>query len=275
MTIAIRFRDVIGRLLPKWLSDRVKANVGFRYVWSMIAPLDSGSDVLMEGMQAAWPGGNESALPYIGRSRGILRGQDETAEAYALRLRKWLATWRGDLPDGGGAGSQLATAMALHAYLAGNPRVRVVNRHGHWKTIEADGSLVEHDVAFDWDSVTNPDHATHWWDEWIIIYDPPWPRVEDPLDTGSAATFDGDSLGLGHDVTQTERDEIVGQIHQWKGGHTFIRAVIWSYDAALFDPDVPASLPDGTWGTWGMESGGVYGPSGRNVVDCRYWEPRP
>ncbi len=267
MGVILRWRDVIRSYLPPWLADRPGKNAGFRFVWGMIAPLDAASEMLLQGAVAAFPGrGTPTALQQIGRSRALIRGQGDTDDEYAARLRAWLDTW----PK---AGSQERVARALHEYLATRPRVRVVNRHGHWVTVNEDGSVEEHDVPFDWDSVSHPARASHWWDMWIIVYDPPWARVTAPIGT-SGSVLEGRETGIGHYVTQTERDEIVGLVNAFKSDHTFIRAIVWSYDDTLFDPEAPGTLPDGTWGAWGITSGSSYVLGGRNIVDCRFWEPR-
>lgn len=275
MTAQVRFRDAIRSMVPEWLSDRDQGTgnglfKAFGVLFTLAAAADNGIDTMIQGIRAAWPGnGTPTALPYIGRNRGIIRGEADTDEDYAARLIPWLSTRRGDLPDGGGDGSQLAVAKAFHEYLGNHPRVRVVNRHGYWTTVNADGSIDRvNGVPFDWDSVTNPENATHWRDQWVIVYTPEWAR-----DTAWGTDEDwGGPLGFGMAVDRQAVDALVGQLRQLKRASTYIRAVIWSYDPTLFDPAVPASLPDGTWGTWHVMSGGVAVPSGRNVVDCRYWE---
>ncbi|MDB4992793.1 MAG: hypothetical protein JWM74_225, partial [Myxococcaceae bacterium] len=267
MTAPRRLRDIVRDVLPVWLRDRPGRTSAFRFIWSMIAPLDAALDVLDQGLHAALPGeGTPTALPLIGRSRGILRGQDETSEAYGVRLRAWLSTWRGDLPDGGGAGSQLAIAMAFHAYLRNHPRVRVVNRAGRWTTVNADGSIVVTDAAWNWDSVSHPERATHWWNQWVIVYPTQWADAGF-LDTPGDVI--GGETGIGHMCTRVEVDALMGQILQWSSAESLVRAVIWTSDPALFDPAVPLSCPDGTWGAWSSRGSGPRVPSGRNTTSCR------
>lgn len=265
MAVEIRFRDAFRRFIPPWLVDRVQAGltVGFRFLWAMIAPLDAALEVIVQGMQAAWPGkGTPTALPLLARSRGILRGQTETEEHYAERLRGWLDTWRN-------AGSAETIARQLHEYLGNNPRVRVVNRAGVWVTVNEDGSVERHTQAWDWDSVSNPERAGFWSEIWIIIYPTQW---ADAPDYGVARNY-GDPSGLGHLCTPQEYDTVHGLISQWKAVHTKVRTVIWTSDTALFDPATPASLPNGTWGTWSTQGSGSRVASGRELVTCRYWEP--
>ncbi len=269
--LIVRFRDAFRKYLPPWLADRpsLGKTVGFRFLWVMIGALDAAAEVLIQGLQAAWPGlGTPTALPLIGRSRSLIRGEAETEEDYTARLRRWLETHQRQ-------GSSEAIATAIHYYLSNRPRVRVVNRYGDWVTCEADGTITTAKQAFDWDSVSHPerhDVDEPWWSEvFIIVYPPPWTNSNGTYGDGEVY---GGSLGLGHANTQVQFEAVKGLIAQWKSAHTNPRCVIWTTDAALFDPADPLTLPDGTWGSWGLPNGnGPRVPSGRNRTTCRYWEP--
>jgi len=270
MSALTRFRDVFRKFIPNWLADRrfapAKRFAGFGFLWSMIAPLDTAMQVILEGVQAAWPGkGTPSALPYIGRSRLLIRGQGESDTDYAAYLRTWLELH----PL---AGSQKGIALVLHNYLGNKPRVRVISRAGHWVTVEEDGTVTEEDATWDWDSVSNPERndvdAPYWSDLFVVIYPTQW----------STRVFISDldwngTGGLGHDVTREEVDAVRGLFAQWKGAHNRIRAVIWTTNGALFDPSDDLTKPDGTWGWWSDRDNTYRQQSGRNRSDCRIWEP--
>jgi hypothetical protein len=254
----LRFRDIFR--VPWWLADRPGRTVGYRVVWTLIAMLDAFADVMLQGLQAAWPGiGTPSALPMIGRSRGIIRGQADTHATYAEKLRRWLDYWRD-------AGTQRAIAVALHEYLGNGPRVRVVNRAGFMTTVDTDGTITTTTCAWDWDSSSNPERSGYWWDQWIIVYPTQW-AVRGEF--GGGDTVGGDALGLGHDVTRVEFDAVKGLLEQWKSAHSIVRAVIWTSDASRFDPATPASLPNGNWGQWHSGTG----VSDRDTSTSRYWHP--
>jgi hypothetical protein len=267
---SLRVRDLLARVLPPWLAERVqqKKTVGYRYLWGLIAPLDALLDMLNQGIASWFPGiGTPTSLPYIGRSRGLLRGQAETPTEYGARLSRWLEIW----PD---AGASELIAVSIHEFLASHPRVRIVNRSGFWLTVEEDGTIVRQEAAWDWDSVSHPernDPDAPWWsDEWLIVQLSPWDIRPDTL--GDLTGDDG--FALGHLATHQEVDAVKGLFDQWKGAHSRFRAVIWTTDPDRFDPDEPSSCPDGTWGAWGMYDGGSYVASGRDLTSCRYWEPR-
>lgn len=277
MSARRRLRDILGTILPKWMQDRDRGTgTGLYKAWAVAYMLagygDELVDRVIQGIVAGRPGvGTSTAIPYLDRNRGVLRGEIETNEEHAQRLIDWLSTARGDLPDGGGMGSQLGLAREIRGYLGNAPMVRVVNRHGFWTTIKADGTIERvRGVTFDWDSISNPERAGYWRDQWIILYQPQW-AVDGTW--GDGETWGG-TLGFGMNNDAVAYDAIASLCRTWKAARTYIRSIIWSYDDTLFDPAVPASLPDGTWGQAHVMSSGVAVPSGRSSL-ARYWEPTP
>lgn len=265
MAATKRFRDVIRSFLPWWLTDRPGKNVGFRVVWMLVSVLDAAVEVAFLGIQASWPGvGTPTALPLLGRSRGILRGQGETDGAFSARLLLWLDRWRI-------AGSAEALARTLHEFLGDHPRVRVITRSGIWVTVDAAGVLSRTAAAWDWDSVSNPERSGWWSDLWVVVYPVQW--ALSPLTIGGGRVIGADSLGLGHKVTRGEWDAVRGLLSTWKSAHTRVRTVIWTSSAARFDPTNPATCPNGKWGQWSFVDGGGHSIAGdRDVTECRYWE---
>ena len=265
--VAQRFRDIFRAYIPPWLSDRTDGKTsGFRYLWSMISPLDAALEVAVEGLRAALLSlGTSTALPYISRTRGLIRGEDETDEEFVSYLRTWLDKWRA-------AGSAEAIADAIQHYLANHPKIRIVTRSGYWVTLETDGTITTQTGTWDWDSVSHPERAGFWSDIWIIVYPTEWATTGPFLDSG--VYFGEDELGIGHDCNRVQYDAIQALCAQWKAAHTKIRAIIWTSDAALFDPEDEGSLPNGEWGAWGTPGGASRVLSSRNYTTCRYWEPK-
>lgn len=266
----LRIRDLIDRLVPPWLAGRIKARktTGYRILYGMVAPLDAVLDVVNQGIAAWFPGvGTPTATPYIGRSRGIVQNQGESIDDYAARLIRWLEIW----PE---AGAQELIAVSIHEFLASHPRVRVINRAGLWLTVEEDGTITRQIAPWDWDSVSHPERSdpdAPWWSEmWVIVQLSPW--AERPGTLGDLTGDDG--LAFGHLAAHGEVDAVKGLLNQWKSTHSLVRAVIWTTDPDRFDPEVPASCPDGTWGAWGTTGSGSRVASGRDLTSCRYWEPR-
>lgn len=262
----VRLRDQLKDFVPWWLSDRYYSSgktVGYRILWAIVAALDLYLEYVLQALQAAWPGkGTPTALAYIGRSRGILRGQADTDDTYGAKLRGWLDKWAG-------AGSQRRLALEIHEYLGNSPRVRIVNRAGHWVMVAADGTVTTADVAFNWDGTSHTGRAGYWSEMFIAIYPSQWAHTA--ISWGSG-TWGEDGEGLGHNVSRVEYDAVRGLTAQWKSAHSLVRAIIWTSDATLFDPAAPASLPNGSWGAWGTTGAAARVASSRNLTTCRYWE---
>lgn len=267
MTARVGFRDAVRRYLPSWLSDRVQQGrtVGFRVIWSMVVVLDAMQEQLVRGLQASWPGvGTPTALPYVSRSRGILRGESETDSAFGTRLSQWLDKWRA-------AGSAEAIARSINEYCANRPKVRIVTRSGYWVTLNVDGTITRTTAAWNWDGTSHPERAGFWSEIWIVVYPTQWAVTPGVLGAVGEVWGD-DGVGLGHAVPRQSYEELKGLVRQWKAAHTKVRAIVWTSDAALFDPAVPASLPNGNWGSWGTVGAAARVPSSRNLTTCRYWE---
>lgn len=262
------FRDMFQRYTPAWLRDRSRSVVGlsagYRFLYSMIEALDDQAQVMLEGLQASWPGvGTPSALPLIGKSRGIVRGVSETDESYGARLQTWLDSWAG-------AGGAESIALQLHGYIAGGPKVRVISRLGRCVTCDTSGAVTRQLVPQSfWDYVSHPERFNRWWDEWIIIYPDQWSHSPDTIGTG---TIGGD-LGWGHDVTRAENDAIRAIVDTWKAAHSHVVAIIWCNDNSLFDPANPGTTwLDGTCGGWSGRGSGARHASARNNSNLRIWE---
>ena len=269
MPASTRFRDSWDRVIPVWLRMRPGLDVGYRIGWSVMAMFDAALDHLFEGLNAADPTPDNSpeALRLIGRGRGIIRGEADTAEEYCDKLVAWLDTWIL-------AGSMEAIAKSVHEYIAGRPRVSVYSRSGVRLTVEADGTVTYGDSEpFDWDSAQYPERSelpAPWWsDLWVVIY-PGYQHDTGTWGDGSVWGED-DGMGMGHDVTREAYAAIRGLLAQWKAAHSRIVAVVWAQDEGF----PGEGGPDGWWGNWGLlDEEGHYGPSHRDYSACRFWIPK-
>lgn len=264
------FRDGLRSYVPKWLSARLDMIVGWSTLYTMVATLDVGLQSILEGVIAPWPGaGTPDALPLIGASRGIRRGESDTDATYAVRLQKWRDTWDG-------IGSDEILVGQIQAYLGNTPTVRMVNRAGFWTSIDPSGNITHATAAWNWDTISNPERnisgAPWWGDIWIIVYPTEWPVRAIPAD---GHPWNDPDFGLGHAVTRIANDAIRAIVAQWRAPHCWLQAIIWSYNATLFDP-ANLSLtgnPDGNWGNWSKPDGLGGRVPARNQVDARYWIP--
>jgi hypothetical protein len=268
-------RDLLKSIVPNWLSDRAGLNSGFKVLYTIALMGDCMIEAGLEGVRASWPGkGTPTALPLIGQSRGIAQGEAESIASYAKRLRAWLQTWDN-------AGSSEVLAQSIQSYLGNNPLVRIVDRSGNWVTANTDGTttFVPAGTAawtWNWDGTSNPERAGWWSDLWIIVYPTEWAITGATLSSLVGIWGTSTGVGTGHAVPRTAVDAILGLVQTWKGAHTWVEAIVWSYDAALFDPaSSNAGNPDGNWGYWSKISGNTRVASRTGSADgtVRYWIP--
>lgn len=273
------FVDSVASKVPVWMTR----TYGWKFLLAMIIWADIGVQILFEALYLRYPGvGTATGLPYASRSRGLLRGMSDTDQSFAARLIAWIDRYRGVANSNsiGGAGTALGLARAVQDYCTGSPRVKVVNRG----RLTGDGTAMMTDLAaggasstvstvtWDWDSVSNPERQRFWSEMWIIVYSPPWP-ISGAIDTSSSATL---GLGIGVKSPRVDVDNLKLIIDTWKSAHTFVRAVVFTYDATLFNPSTPSTMPDGTWGEWGYGKV-ARAASGRGTKELngqiRTWEP--
>lgn len=279
-------RDMLRSWIPFWMSDRVGFRNGYKFLYVCALVGDIFLKWCVEAVYSWFPGysiatfgpptGHQldatTALPLIGQSRGILKGEAETWASYAKRLIGWLEAWEA-------AGSSEILVEQIQAYLANKPMVRIVDRAGFWVTIDTSGNITTATSAWNWDGVLNPERAGWWSDLWIIVYPCEWPITGTSLASlvgiwgnNNAAT----QVGTGHAVPRSAVDAILAILETWKGAHCWCVAILWSYDATLFVPGAPVSGdPDGTWTEWSKMSGGMRVPARTGASDgrVRYWIP--
>ena len=263
------FRNIFRAWVPHWLSDRTSKGqtVGFRFLWSMIAPLDVAVEHAVQGLQARWPGlGTPTALGKIGADRRIHRGPADTDEMYAIKLQKYLDLWAL-------AGSSEGLARALHDYLPGGPAVRTISRAGDWTHVDTAGNVTheEHPPSlWNWDSLSHPGRAGNWDDLWIVIYQSHYTK------SGPFSAVDGVKWGqeqsFGLDMPQNVALLLRSIMNDWKAAHTQLRGIVITDNPAHFDPSNPGSLmPDGWWGGYARMVSGVWTPARPNYL--RYIDP--
>lgn len=276
MSARQNLRDLVDKIVPKWLSEGDPENpgFGFRLIWVLALLIDVAIEVVSSAIQAARGRGTSTDADLVGvYARGLIRNQDESDEDYARRLGTWV-----DRAKENGGPTRLA--LAIHDYLRSHPRVRVFRRNGKCITIEADRTItIDEATAWDWDSESHPhrndpEHP-YWSDLFYVVYttsgsSEQWPKRGGTLD-GMAAGDDG--YGLDHLCTWKERDDLKSLIRICKSAHSRIRALIWCDDESKFVPDDDASMPNGRWGAWGIADGSAYVPSDRDFTHCVFWEP--
>lgn len=253
-------RTVVRRV--RWLTDR--GSIG-RNLWlwleGMVTILNDGYLRLYESFFARLPGlGTATALPVIGQSRGLLQGIGESDDAFAEYLRTWLQQWEK-------AGTLEQTLKQVQHY-CGACRVKGFTRSGKLIDLATDGTITKSTgVAWNWDSISNPEKAQHWSEEWIVVYTPPFTE-------GPTVSRDS-SLGMGIVMPRVHLDALKSILLDWKAGRTRVSCVIFAYDATLFDPATPATMPDGNFGRWSKKDPTNPGARIRSRFSgARYFEPQ-
>lgn len=266
-------RNALKSLVPNWLANRLNNNVGFKVLWSIAVIADAAVEAMLEGYRAPLPGdGTPTALGLVGQSRGLIRGEGESDDAYAARLRAWLDYW----PT---VGSDEQFAVALQNYLGGiTPlKIRIISRNGTVVTIDELGEITKlTGTAWNWDQTEFP-YRTAWWsDIWIVIYiDARWPVYTSLTDTSWVAawgTYDG--FGVGHKVPRQSVDNILSIVGEFKGAHTYVQSIIFCPNTTTFNP--PSFLspddPDGFWAWFSRLLNNTQIPA-RADDGIRYWMP--
>lgn len=245
----INLRDAIRSFVPVWLSDRVQLGLtrAFAFIYSLVTPQDAVLEHTTQAVQARFPGvGTNTALPYLGNDREVLRGPTETEEAYVARLQNWLYYAKR-------RGSRECIARMIHEFLPGNPKVRVISRSGAWTTIDTAGVLTEEYLpgSWNWDGNSHPERASSTWDIWIVIYQSHY-SVAPNWGTGSW----GGPNCLGIAMPREVFADLVRTISIAKSAHSIVRSILITSNVNDFSPSIIGSLmPDGWWGNYGRKVG--------------------
>lgn len=253
----MNFRRLIRYLGPSNITrDTVLGTeTDSRVLWSIATMYDALSQRVWEGVQARFPGlGPEDAIPVIGRDRRIIRGPNEPIATHVLRQIRWLDDHR----QRGNAWSLLEQ---IRGYLSPHAvRVRTVDEHGNWYTIDRNGSRSRFKASsWNWDGSAIADARSRYW---VIIYattdspQKPWARSSLWGDTG--LTWGEKGRTWGSTATRDEIDGLRRIVKFWRPDGTRCVHILYVFDDAAFNPaDTAPPLPDGTWGSWGTYSGTV------------------
>jgi hypothetical protein len=250
-------RHSVASYSPRWLANRLGLTVGAKVLYTLAAVLDIMLEVENQGLYAQLPGlGTNTALPYIGFSRGIMRGFAESDLSYSNRLIQWLDLWRG-------AGRPVGMLLAvLGLFSPVSLTVRVVDNSGNWywynlgqtpmppgATTPLPPNVLLQQGNWNWDG-----NAASWWRMWVIVYVGPLSWT-----VGSAGPHWGDGGHWGDagrlwGITGATAGQIQALrvlVKQWKAAHVWVPNIILTANTARFDPTHAAGggvNPDGTWG---------------------------
>jgi hypothetical protein len=183
------------------------------------------------------------ALTSIGRDRRVPRGLNEATPRYVRRLRGWL-------DDRKSAGTADALLTALAGYLGDLPRLRVVTNSGQWTTREPGGTITRQYGTWNWDNLG----SAGWARFWVIVYPNGLWTQSNPWNTPlSQWGYSTQTWGLS--ASAQEIDGMRAIIDDWKPAGTVCKNIIVAFDPLSFNPS--SAEPDGKWGTWSKNVGGV------------------
>jgi hypothetical protein len=227
---------------------------------------------VQDGLAARFPGyGTDSALPYHSLDRKMFRGFDEPPAIFAGRLLGWLDFHKL-------RGNPFTIMEQVQAYLTVNfdavpvkPRIRIVNNRGTWYTLNEDGTRETVKDAGNWDWDGNTSLKSRFW---LIIYPsadlwtltPAWGAVGGPA-------WGDNNLSWGSTATAQQVKSVREIIEECRSATAKCSHVIIAFDSDSFDPSDPpgaAGMPDGTWGHWSVNVGGVQVPS--RLRTALYWD---
>lgn len=258
------FRDSILKIAPPWL----KRTWGERWLYTFGLLADGVFDWTYDGVRARFPSFVPvDGLPALGRDRQITRGFAEPADAYRLRLRRFLDAHQVQ-------GNPFELCRQIRGYLSPyDVRVRVVDMHGTWTTVDVGGaeSILAARGNWDWDGLTGVDHLYRFW---VIIYPGSSGLWSTEGTWGPGSTQWGDGGTWGTTATPEQVHGVREIVRAWRPEGTSCPWIIIAFDDASFDPTSSIGdpgFPDGTWGEWSAyDAFGVRRPT-RNRT-ARYWQ---
>jgi hypothetical protein len=264
----------------------------------LFRPLGNAFDAVIQGavdaVRLRYPSvtSDERSLTLIGKDRRIPRAPNETAESYARRLLLWLDIWSM-------AGTPAGLLYAIQSFIYPNyPVVRLIGRDSFWWQIDQYASrdltiweavslpctpipgqdpvryvppigisespraaIWGHQGAgWDWDSISNPERSSKWFDYWIEICDPGYGLVGQYDGSGDEEVFWDSGRAWDFEEIFGTFDVMRELLRLYQRGGAECQGVILTPSSTEFSPD---GTPDASWpdGHWGAESKIVLGAS--------------
>lgn len=147
------FRDLARKFSPPWLQTGNAEKI----IYAMSMQVDAVANALDAAIKIRYPNlYSAESLPLIGRQRRIRRGPNESAEAYGMRLRRWLDDHRR-------RGGPHALLEQLRAYfLPIKFPMHLIYRSGARYVMGEDGAI-ERDVI-------SSEQFPQWARWWLLLY---------------------------------------------------------------------------------------------------------
>ena len=247
MAIGPSLRATLATYVPTWLANVPGLRQLYACVWTVALLGDCLREIGWEGQLAAYPGvGTPTALPYIGASRGLVQGPNETDVAFGLRARQWLSAVA-EMGNAEGLVTQVQTYLVGQGSLGAGvyPVVVFVDRNGDTTTANADQSITFGSVSWDWDDLggwvdgvgfNNTATVSGWWsDGWLLIEDP-YTHYTGFADANWLAAWNSGDQTIDSLTPQSVVSAIEAIVDTWKGAHTYVRCIVWTAPSTSFSP---------------------------------------
>lgn len=260
-------------LSPRWLNEGNN-----RKLMTVLGDAQSdGLDKMRQGMKAHMPGvGTPTALPFIGDDRVLPRGNGESDDSYAARLRMAFQTWQH-------AGSARAVMSQVIVY-TGNYITKPANWGQLTQSIHNSAGTTwttwdtyqyNSDVALPPNHITvagnwNWDNTYDWWRTWLVIHSTPGSIIA-PARAWGSGSWGEPGISWGFNVTSEFFSGLRRIVRQWKSAATYYPWIIFDFNGGDGVSSAPQFMPSnnsgtgnptGDWGRWGtVVSGGNYAPS--------------
>lgn len=269
------FRQIRRSLAPRWLTEGDGGLVGYS--------LDLIKDAFVErarlGHLARFPqqgpdgtAGPTDAIAALGRDRRVVRGLNETLEAYALRLIKWL-------DDRRTAGNAFALMQKLAEYTGDGCVFKTVDARGNWYVRAVDGTRTYYlkKANWEWDNhpIDIPTGKKRWSRFWVIIHPASSLWTPQPQNWGDAAgpRWGQAQYTWGSTATLEQVQTVRAIIADWKPANAKCVNIILAFDPASFDPLAAVNapgMPNSLWEHWSRNVAGVQVPA--RLSTARYWD---
>lgn len=274
----MQWRDLVKWMGPSWLTkdsfviQKAQGPVegDSRLLRTLMSMFDVQRRRLQFGVQArltqVCP---YDALQFVGRNLDTWQGPNESVAAYRARLQT-------AIDDKRAAGTAWPLLRQIRGYCAPYAvRVRLVNDHGHWYTIDRNGTQSTYRYsAWNWDNAkalaiqTNTTRQTAfgniqlaipWARFWIIIY-PTTTTPTQPWQTdgtwGDGQKWGDNGQTWGSTATAGDVQAIRRIVQRWKPLASTCVSIVVCFNDTDFNPSTTAPpLPNGTWKWAGTYSG--------------------
>lgn len=257
MSIAT-FRETLRNISTPWLLGYVSLRVG--YAIGLVT--DALAESTRVAIKARMPGVcDTTALPYLGRDRGIDQGPSEDPVTFAGRLSNSMVSVRRK-------GTAWELLRQLRYYFAPSfiSHLYMVSDRATWHAIDASGATTKTIASpsnWKWDqNAFGIAGSPRWWRVWLVLDGTSWL----PESVWGGGTW-GDGGSWGSTASPAEVSAVRRMAARWRSEGTQIVNIIVSFTPGMF---APGNAPGGI-----MPAGAYDQPATRVGVNAAFWDGAP